>query len=756
MNRFTAWLVRRLGPTTLVVFFLLLAALTSVLFGITQMASDLSLGRLTVTATIALLLAWQLARRPFPGWSALLIISLLGVVVAFWQTAHLGRPVVDLLAAWLGRAPRELVRVQIDAVLQAGRQTWAALIAVAAGQDTGTNEPVTFFWHLVSWGLAGWAAWAVRRYGRPLWGIAPAGVLLAAALSYSRDEPGSLLGLVMVIIPMLALTRHQARKRQWRAEQVDYSEDIDGDLGLTIAGLTLALTALALLMPVLGIRPVEHFAWRLVDDIVSPSHKLAASLGLSQQLGQPEALEPLRVPGLPRQHLLGAGPELSEQVILQIETDPAAASLPYPLHWRSHTYDQYTGRGWLTSSPTTVDYRPGQTITDPGPLPHLLLHQNVRAAPSTGGLLFAAGAPISVDREVQVSWRTAPDEEQPGDSFGAVVESNVYQALSWLPDLSESELRQAGETYPAEVEERYLQLPENVSDRVRDLAHELVREAETPYDQATALQSYLRGLPYTLDLPAPPAGREISDYFLFELQTGYCDYYATSMVVLARAVGLPARLVVGYISNRPPDPGSDLLLISAADAHSWVEIYFAGSGWVEFEPTAGQPVLERPPQPAPEVIPEVLFPLGERPWWQPDSQWLRWWPIALAPLLAAALWTLADSWRLRRLGTADAGITLYQRLSQHARRLLARPLASVTPHELAQQLAGELDQRTAGGRWRPFFAAGRQEIQSLVDLYVQISYSSHPPRPASGRGALRSWRKLRRRLWLARFFPRTP
>jgi transglutaminase-like putative cysteine protease len=78
------------------------------------------------------------------------------------------------------------------------------------------------------------------------------------------------------------------------------------------------------------------------------------------------------------------------------------------------------------------------------------------------------------------------------------------------------------------------------------LARDLTATEPTPFDRARAIEAYLRTYPYTLDLPSPKLDRDVVDYFLFDLRQGYCDYYATSMVVLARAAGLPARLAVGY------------------------------------------------------------------------------------------------------------------------------------------------------------------------------------------------------------------
>ena len=101
-----------------------------------------------------------------------------------------------------------------------------------------------------------------------------------------------------------------------------------------------------------------------------------------------------------------------------------------------------------------------------------------------------------------------------------------------------------------------------------------------------AIEAYLRTISYTLDVPAPPLDRDVADYFLFDLRRGYCDYFATAMVVLARSVGIPARLVTGYASGGY-DVISAQFVVLEKDAHSWVEVYFPSYGWVEFEPTSG-------------------------------------------------------------------------------------------------------------------------------------------------------------------------
>ena len=112
------------------------------------------------------------------------------------------------------------------------------------------------------------------------------------------------------------------------------------------------------------------------------------------------------------------------------------------------------------------------------------------------------------------------------------------------------------------------------------------RLTRTHTTRPRALERFLQQYPYSLDPTIlPPAGADPVDHFLFELKQGYCDYYASAMVVLARTVGLPARFASGYAVQPADEAGRQT--IYRINAHSWAEIYFAGFGWIEFEPTAG-------------------------------------------------------------------------------------------------------------------------------------------------------------------------
>ncbi|OQY33985.1 MAG: hypothetical protein B6243_05960 [Anaerolineaceae bacterium 4572_5.2] len=297
---------------------------------------------------------------------------------------------------------------------------------------------------------------------------------------------------------------------------------------------------------------------------------------------------------------------------------------------------------------------------------------------------------------------------------------------------------------------------------------DLTATEATPYDRAKAIEGYLRTFPYTLDLPAPPRGRDIADYFLFDLRRGYCDYYASTMAVMSRAAGLPARLVVGYASG-DYDKAQDRYIVTAANAHSWVEIYFPTYGWIPFEPTAGLPAIERPDEIAPLELPETEMTaetLGEgSPFWRPGIVWLPSVPGALTlALLGTMIWFAGDVWRLRYLSPATATAIIYQRFYQHAKRLGAEVQPGCTPYELAALFAQRAKTLETKGKFKEIFpfakfrkhlrvglALGSNDVSALMAFYVQAHYSPRSLTSAEQRQAVQIWQRLRWRLWLLGF-----
>jgi protein-glutamine gamma-glutamyltransferase len=159
-----------------------------------------------------------------------------------------------------------------------------------------------------------------------------------------------------------------------------------------------------------------------------------------------------------------------------------------------------------------------------------------------------------------------------------------YEGLSILPVARPARARFAGANYPEGMRETYLQLPAKLDRRIPDLAKKIVGRSDNPYDQALAMESYFRtNYAYTLNLTGTP-GVDPLAHFLFDTKAGHCEYFATAMTVMLRTLGIPSREVNGFLPGEYNDVGGDYI-VRASDAHSWVEAYFPGIGWLTFDPT---------------------------------------------------------------------------------------------------------------------------------------------------------------------------
>lgn len=140
--------------------------------------------------------------------------------------------------------------------------------------------------------------------------------------------------------------------------------------------------------------------------------------------------------------------------------------------------------------------------------------------------------------------------------------------------------------YSGLVYEKYLQLPDNFPDRIRQLASSIAGSQKNNYDRVKAIESYLsQNFTYTLSPRPTPVDRDFADFFLFDSKEGYCTYFATAMTVMARSLGIPARYVEGYMLPPKPEDGN-VYYVTNEQAHAWVEVYLEGFGWLPVEPTS--------------------------------------------------------------------------------------------------------------------------------------------------------------------------
>lgn len=241
-------------------------------------------------------------------------------------------------------------------------------------------------------------------------------------------------------------------------------------------------------------------------------------------------------------------------------------------YWRGLTLDEYDGRGWLTPSPQIK-----------------LLEKSRR-----GFVLPDSRASLPGERTYWQTYYLLSDQPnaiftgyKPGEiylpqTFQAFLEKGaLYRTLSVVPYLRPELLRVDS---VASEDITNLALPP-ISERTAALAESIVRGAPTDYDKAARLEHFLlTNYPYDLNVGPLPPDRDAVDYFLFEQQAGYCSQFATAMAVMARQVGLPARVAAGYLPGYI-DAMTGAHIVRAGDAHAWVEIHFRQHGWVAFDPT---------------------------------------------------------------------------------------------------------------------------------------------------------------------------
>ena len=247
-------------------------------------------------------------------------------------------------------------------------------------------------------------------------------------------------------------------------------------------------------------------------------------------------------------------------------------------YWRVGSYDRYTGSGWIR---TGADRPYDEQLR--GPAGESRTVQQRYTVESELTVLPAAWKPTTVSESPvglfeQPGGGLGPDGElQPGDTY--VVESE-------RPVASAQDLRTAGTDYPDRIVDRYTGLPDSTPDRVGERTARITANADNPYDRARVIERWLENnREYSLEVDRPRGN--IADAFLFEMERGYCTYYATTMVTMLRSQGVPARLAVGYTPGQQVD--DDSRVVRGLDSHAWVEVYFPDQGWIRFDPTPAGP-----------------------------------------------------------------------------------------------------------------------------------------------------------------------
>ena len=763
-------------------------------------------------AVAAYLLTALLAKSPFPGWLATILAAIIGtefvvnqigrVLPPLWTvTAELVRGVRWLWQLyWTHTAPSYLPFQDLAleswgrAELFYARIWWWGYSALTGEHFTDPTSLVfVLLMGLCTWGITAYAAWGLYRRRQVLSAFLPVGLGLTVNVFYSHQGQWYLLGFLTGVIFLSAWEHLFALEQNWKRSKIDYSEAIRLDVATAGFLISALLLGLAYIFPYVTTYRVALLFWkyakqpwqamadtadRLFTEVDNPAGP--ESEGPQIPAGPIVGGIPIgSISGLPRIHLLRMGQELGSRVVMRVRTDEPPPPIREPEefylrgelagmtpkhYWRSMTYDVYNGRGWQNSAEEERFLLADQGLSEPEEWEaRKRLKQEFELLTPYELALYASNQPYHFDQPAQSRWRA------PGDLIG--VESSspeiTYTAISLVPDVRSDQLETAGDEYPAWVKDRYLQLPDNLPPRVKELAEEVVEGAESPYDQALLLENYLRKYDYGLDIPSPPRNRDVVDYFLFESQRGYCDYYASAMVVLARSVGLPTRLAVGYAMGYY-DHHQGRYAVIERDAHSWVEVFFPHYGWIDFEPTAARSVFYRPGAPSSPMgrgttprLPAKSPPqekTGAGVGWDWRSVAIAGGLTLWAALLAISGW---QHWRQRRMTPAEYLGGFWEKLISYGRRLNVMPRPSQTPVEYAQLLNSRLEERVLEtAHWAERMTResrlAQRDVNFLTEAYVRARYSTHPLTEEDKYRAMRNWKQLRRRLrflWLAPAVP---
>ena len=419
---------------------------------------------------------------------------------------------------------------------------------------------------LAVWVIAFVADWGAFRTGVSFEALLPPATLFLFAAVLGADGDRTAAAALFVAAAMLFLLLH----RTWRQEDTATWAALHhhrGRRSLVASGGSLACVAVlagSLVGPNLpGAENSALLPWRELTDDEEPRVVISPLVDIQSRLLQQPNVN-----------------------VFTVRTDN-----PDGAYWRLTALDTFTGSIWKSSYktddvdhelPRSAEHAANTTVTT----------QTITIQALAAIWLPAAYEPTSLDADAEVDY----DE----DSATLIVDRDAdtsdglqYVVTSRVPDWTDEELLTATDEVPDDIADRYLQLPNDFSDRIRNEAENVTSGATSPYAKAIVLQSYLRGDPFEYSTQVQHGhSNDVMEDFLFVTQKGYCEQFAGTYAAMARAVGLPSRVVVGFTKgNRDQSvPANEpaLFRVNGEHAHAWVEIWFEGFGWVTFDPTPGR------------------------------------------------------------------------------------------------------------------------------------------------------------------------
>ncbi len=502
------------------------------------------LGPMAASAVAAHATAALLRRRGTPLVLAGVVMAVGAALVAtwvcYWSTTRVGLPTGDTWSA---------MERDLDVA-------WGLYKDVVAPTPAARGFVVATC--LALWVVAFIGDWAAFRLWVPFEATLPAGTLFlfTAMLGTPAGRGWAVAAYATAVIGFLLVHRlaRQDGSSHWVADR-----RAAGNRSLLVAGAGLGVLAV------------------VAGTVLGPAVPGATSAG---------AIDVRNLNGDQSRVTVSPLVDIRSRLVQQAQIEVFRVQSPVRAYWRLTSLEEFDGRIWSSS---------GSFGSADGELPESVesdvasetFEQTVTISSLAAIWLPSAYEPraLAVDgAEVRYDEESAPlivdNDVETSDGL-------VYQVTSRSPRITPEDLGGTADEIPGRIRDDYLELPEGFSTRVRDLAREVTGGAATPADQAKALQDHLRGFEYSLETQSGHGESAIED-FLFENQVGYCEQFAGAFAAMARSLGIPARVAVGFTPGALDPNLEDTYVVRGEYAHAWPEVFIAGAGWVAYEPTPGR------------------------------------------------------------------------------------------------------------------------------------------------------------------------
>ena len=629
------------------------------------------------------------------------------------------------------------------------------------------------------WGAGLFATYSVFRRHRPLPAVALAGFILLLNVGITtRDEYVHLIVFVAAALVLLIRLNLLDQAREWRSRGMRDVADISQSfLRNGAAFVAIAIIAAVTLAANASSAPLSRVWHDMDDEILEVGSALNRLLGgISGSARGPNIM-------FTRTQTIRGVWESSTQVVFT-----ATSSDTRGYRWRGATYDSFDGASWQQLDLQGITVEAGTELLASTAEPTVSASGRhdvtVSVTPAAYGddIIVAPANPRSVSQQTEVLVNGAGGPFVGAKLVSGVVPGAPYSATSLVLNtrgedrLTGSQLASAGTDYPEWIE-RFIEVrPGSVGPIVSQTADRIVAglplDERDPYHRAVAVQEYLYqtgGFEYNTDIRnmCPDDSQKVD--CLLEIKQGYCEYFASAMVMLLRDMGVPARYVLGYL---PGKEAGDVWTVDRSAAHAWAEVYFPKYGWIEFDPTPGnlengqEPTIlpegdPNEPSPSPRQVPgggetecvdglpgeqvgECVDPVPPVEPPEPPPAVVDtgggWGPVLIVGAVLLGLFALAVWTAVKRIPSTQPDVA-YRGVARLAARLGYGPRPAQTVYEFASGL-GEL------------VPVAHDDLRLIATAKVEATYGRREPGESMLRNLGMAYRRAR--LGLLRLVMRRP